>query len=96
MPRHRWTEQQMRELLQEHERSGLPLTAFAAAAEVPYTTLAWWRSRLRRDETPRLVPVVVQDDGCGVEIVVGEVIVRVPAGTSAAATARLVRAIASC
>jgi hypothetical protein len=31
----------MRELLDEHERSGLSLKAFAAAAEVPYTTISW-------------------------------------------------------
>jgi hypothetical protein len=37
----------MRELLQEQERSGSSLKAFAAAAGVPYTTLGWWRSRLR-------------------------------------------------
>lgn len=96
MPRRRWTVQQMRELLQEQERSGMSLKAFATAAEVPYSTLAWWRSRVRDGATPRLVPVVVQDDTCGVEIVVGDVTVRIAAGTSAAATARLVRAIASC
>lgn len=41
MARRRWSEQQMRELLDEHERSGLSLKAFAAAAEVPYTTISW-------------------------------------------------------
>ncbi len=96
MPRRRWSGQQMRELLQEQERSGVSLKAFADAAEIPYTTLAWWRSRLRRAETPRFVAVRVQDEVAGVEIVVGDVVVRVPAGTDAAATARLVRAIAAC
>ena len=90
--RRRWAEEQMRELVQEHERSGVSLKAFAAAAGVPYTTLAWWRARLRGDGEPRLVPVVVvKDEFAGIEIVVRDVVVRVPHGTSAEATARLAR-----
>ena len=97
MARRRWSEQQMRDLLQEHERSGISLKAFAAAAEIPYSTLSWWRSRLQREETPRFVPVRVQEErAVAVEIVVGDVVVRVPAGTGAQTTARLVRAILSC
>jgi len=96
MPRGRWSEQQMRELLREHETSGTTLKSLAAAAEIPYSTLSWWRTRLRRAESPRFVPVRVQDEAAAVEIVVGDVVVRVPAGTDAAATARLVRAIAAC
>jgi hypothetical protein len=57
--------------------------------------MSWWRTRLRREETPRFVPVRVQDEVAGVEIVVGDVIVRV-AGGDAGAVARLVRAIAAC
>jgi hypothetical protein len=95
MPRRRWSEQQMRELLREQETSGESLKSFAATAEIPYSTLAWWRTRLRREKTPRFVPVRVQDDDPRVEIVVGDVIVRV-AGGDAGAVARLVRAIASC
>ncbi|HNB60610.1 MAG TPA: transposase [Phycisphaerales bacterium] len=95
--RRRWSEEQMRELVQEHERSGVSLKAFAAAAGVPYTTLAWWRARLRGGAEARLVPVVVaQDELAGIEIAVGDVVVRVPRGTSAEATARLVRALAAC
>lgn len=95
--RRRWSEEQMRALVQEHARSGVTLKAFAAAARVPYTTLAWWRARLREDAETRLVPVVMaQDEFTGIEIAVGDVVVRVPRGTSAEAAARLVRAIASC
>jgi len=95
--RRRWSEDQMRELVQEHARSGVSLKAFAAAASVPYSTLAWWRARLRGDTEARLVPVVVaKDEFTGIEISVGDVVVRVPRGTSAEATARLVRALASC
>ena len=95
MPRRRWTEQQMRELLREQEKSGESLRAFAAAAEIPYSTLSCWRSRLQRDETPRFVPVRVQDEDPRVEIVVGDAVVRVGGG-DAGAVARLVRAIAAC
>lgn len=96
MPRRRWSEREMRELLQEHERSGLSLQAFAAATEIPYTTISWWRSRLRRDESPRFVPVHVKDGRrASFEIVVGDVVVRV-ADADESAVARLVRAIVSC
>lgn len=95
MPRRRWSADQMRELLQEQERSGLSLKAFADGAGVAYTTLAWWRTRLRREEATRLVPVRVHEDTARVEIVVGDVVVRV-AGGDEAWVARLVRAIAAC
>ena len=96
MPQRRWSEPQMRELLQEHEGSGLSLQAFAASAGIPYTTLAWWRARLRRDDAPRFVPVRVQEAArARVEVVVGDVVVRVVDGDDES-VARLVRAIASC
>jgi hypothetical protein len=86
----------MRELLREQERQGVSLKAFAESAGIPYTTMSWWRSRLAHEDVPRFVPVRVREESTGVEIVVGDVVVRVPAGAEAAATARLVRAIASC
>lgn len=97
MARRRWSEQQMRELLQEQEGSGLSLQAFAAAAEVPYTTLSWWRSRLRaKDAAPRLVPVhVKQARHVVAEILVGDVVVRVE-DAELDDLARLVRALVSC
>jgi hypothetical protein len=84
MPRRRWSEQQMREFLREQETSGVSLKEFAAAAEISCSTLSWWRSRLRRDETPRFVPVRVQDKDPRVEIVVGDVVVRVADAADAA------------
>jgi hypothetical protein len=96
MARRRWSEGQMRELLQVHGGSGLSLKAFAAREGVPYTTLTWWRARLRRAEADRFVPLHVGQRRCGaVEIAVGDVVVRV-ADADEAALARLVRAIASC
>lgn len=96
MPRRRWSADQMRELLQEHERSGVSMKAFADAAGVAYSTLAWWRSRLREEGASRLVPVQVHEERrAPVEIVVGDVVVRVT-DVDEQAVARLVRAIASC
>lgn len=79
MARRRWVAQQMRELLHEHERSGMSLKAFAAAAEIPHSTLSWWRTRLRADaKSTRFVPVHVEElRRPPVEIVVGDVVVRV-------------------
>lgn len=96
MARRRWSASRMRELLQEQERSGSSLKAFAAAAGVPYTTLGWWRSRLRSREDAHFVPVQVSEPRrASVEIVVGDVVVRV-ADADEHALARLVRAIAAC
>jgi hypothetical protein len=85
----------MRELVQEYERSGMSLKSFAAAAEVPHSTLSWWRARLRgAAESTRFVPVHVDEVRHPlVEIVVGDVIVRV-GDADESAVARLVRAIA--
>ena len=95
MPRRRWSEAQMRELLREHERSGVSLKSFAESAGIAYTTLAWWRKRLRPGrDAPSFVRVRVRESArARVEIVVGDVVVRVADGDDAA-VARLVRAIA--
>lgn len=86
----------MRALVQMHARSGVSLKAFAAAAGVPSATLAWWRARFRGDADVVLVPVVVaKDELTGNRSAVGDVVLRVPGGTSADATARLVRELAS-
>lgn len=87
----------MRELLREHERSGVSMKAFAEAADVPYTTLSWWRTRLRAGaDAPSFVPVRVRESArARVEILVGDVVVRVVDGDDAA-VARLVRSILAC
>ena len=85
MPRRRWPEAQMRELLREHERSGVSMKAFAEAADVPYTTLSWWRTlrRARADEAS-FVPARVRESArARVEILVGDLVVRVVNGDDA-------------
>ena len=92
--RRRRSRDQMRELLRERERGGVSLKAIAGG--VPYTNLAWWRTRPRDGGAPRFVPVRVEEARrVSVEIVVGDVVVRVTDGDERA-VARLVRAILSC
>ena len=92
----RWSESDRRGFLAAHAESGLSLKAFAAAAGVPYTTLAYWRQR--GDARPRLVPVEVEraPGAGGVEVVVGDVVIRVPADADDALLVRVVRALRTC
>ena len=98
MPRTRWTEEQIRELLREHEASGLSLRAFALAVDVPPATFSAWRRRLRGATAPRLVPVHVPPatdaQELRVEIAVDGIVLRVSGNDER--IARLIRAIARC
>lgn len=99
--RQRWTEEERRELLAEHEASGLSLWAFARAVGVSYTTLAAWRRRglgtATGQERIRLLPVEVDPSGdAGVEVVVGDVVLRLSAGFDESVLVRAVRALRAC
>lgn len=108
--RRRWSERERRELLAVQAESGLSLWGFAAAAGVPYTTLVSWRQRAAA--RPRFVPVEVESAGpplpsgpahpagdggvhC-VEVVVGDVVVRIGTQTDDALLARVVRVLRTC
>lgn len=111
MRRTRWTGREMRALLDAQESSGLSLKAFAEREGVPYTTMSWWRGRLAGAESPRFVPFELGPDGGGgtsavaavgppsqgaaIEIVAGDVVVRVLHGDEAAVV-RLVQALRTC
>lgn len=64
------TEAKWRRLVQEQERSGQTVKAFAACRGVSLYTLYWWRSRLSRQSAatsvppaaPALVQIAVRDD----------------------------------
>jgi transposase len=94
----RWSEDERREVLAAFADSGLSLWAFARAADVPYTTLAHWRRV--RNSAPRLVPVEVEQppepQRAGLEVVFGDVVVRVGAETDDALLVRVVRALRAC
>lgn len=110
MRRTRWTGREMRALLDAQEASGLSLKAFAERERVPYTTMSWWRGRLAGAESPRFVPVELGPGGGGtaagavpeppsrgaaIEIIAGDVVVRVLGGDEAAVV-RLVQALRTC
>ena len=101
--RRQWSESERRQLLAAQAESGLSVWGFAAAAGVPYTTLRSWR---RRSAAPvRFIPVELEpgvpaDPGSGaaggVEVVVGDAVVRVVPETDDALLARVVRVLRSC
>ena len=97
--RRRWSEEERRGLLAAQAESGLSLWAFARESGLPYPTLAYWRRRGVRP-TPRLVPVEVVRDavarGAPLEVVVGDVVVRVGCDVDDALLVRVVRALRSC
>ena len=111
MRRTRWAEREMTALLGAQAASGLSLKAFAEREGVPYTTMSWWRGRLARSESPQFVELDRGSERIGetagdaapgpashraaIEIVAGDVVVRVPGGDEAAVV-RLVRALRTC
>jgi hypothetical protein len=88
----------------QFERSGLSQEAFAEQRQIPVGTLRSWIYKLRREAEPAaaILPVRViastaptarrpeADEVGAVEVQVGEVRVRLPAGTAPAAIAELV------
>ena len=47
---------EMRAVFARHKESGLTLKAFGEREGIAYTTLQYWRRRLRDDEAPALSP----------------------------------------
>jgi hypothetical protein len=77
-------------------KSGGSLKAFAEAAGVPYSTLAYWRQRGEVADPPRFVPVEVARGGGPLEVVVGAVVVRVAPDFDEAHLVRVVRSLRAC
>ena len=94
--RRRWSEVERRELLAVHADSGMSLWAFARESGVAYTTLVHWKKR-GTASPPRLVPVEIERGGdARVEVIVGDVVVRVGAEFDDAHLVRVVRALSAC
>jgi len=101
------SEAEWRELIEEQERSGESVRAFAAARGLSVWSLYGWRSRLgrrARDDARAggLVPVEVlhgersevERSADGIEIVVGDrAVVRVPRGFDQAELVRVLEAV---
>lgn len=107
MKRERRSEARWRRLIEEQERSGESVRAFAAARGLSAWSLYGWRSRLSRrprsdPQARSLVPVeVVEAEGAdaghgavGIEILVGgRTVVRVPRGFDPAELVRVLEAV---
>lgn len=107
MKRESKSEARWRGLIEEQERSGESVRAFAAARGLSAWSLYGWRSRLGRRGRDNaraggLVPVEVVHDACagadpstpGIEIIVGDrAVVRVPRGFDQAELVRVLAAV---
>lgn len=95
--RQRWSEDERRELLAACADSGLSVKAFAAAAGVPYTTLVYWKRRVAAGSSARFVPVeIARREDAKIDVVVGDVVVRVDADFDEALLIRVVRTLRAC
>ncbi|MGE3376628.1 MAG: hypothetical protein AB7O37_24125 [Vicinamibacteria bacterium] len=106
------TEEFRRQLLAEHQSSGLSVRAFAEERGIPAGTFASWGHRLRRKEAeaqsgsePSFVPVrvveavpqLVERTRGGYEVELGVGrVIRLPADFDEARAAALIQAVASC
>ena len=78
------------------ERSGLSRRSWCAQEKVPLSTLDYWRRRLRqREASPTLVPVVVDSAPRAerIEIMLGDVQLRLPRGVDADWLCRVLRGL---
>lgn len=99
-PRSYW-----KKLVAEVERDG-SVARVAQRHRVVRATLSWWRWELGRERLPtkksqpRLLPVVVDSSatpvGTAIEIALGEVTLRLPAGTETGYVTALVKALGQC
>lgn len=91
-------------LLTQLARSGLTLREFAAQRDLNASTLAWWRTRLRKPrpplvgrfravEVPELVPVVAAARPLRVQLAGGRVVIEVVADTDLGQLGRVVEAL---
>jgi hypothetical protein len=94
-----WTEAQARETLDAFRRSGLTASAFARQRGVSIHRLQYWRKRLDVSPPLTFVPVALPKPAAttprGLEIVIGEAVLRVPEGSDVEHVARLVAALAA-
>lgn len=97
--RGRWTMSDGRTAVRALRASGATVAAFAREHGLHMERLRRWRKRVGKDVTPaaaQLVPVDVITGGARFEVVVGGVVVRVPATFDEAALRRLLAVVATC
>jgi hypothetical protein len=100
-----WTEDEAREALKAFEASGLTLAAFGRRAGIAATRLRWWRKRLGPSAAvAAMVPVTIKSVPASpapavpppLEVVLGELAIRVPVGFDGATLVRLLDVLATC
>lgn len=100
-----WSEDEARAVLAAARQSGLSLSAFARRHGLSDRTLYWWQMRTRTH--PNVEPAMgsfvrictqtlPSRDGSGVEIVVGDAVVRVAPDFCAQTLAQVVAALRPC
>ncbi len=95
--RQRWSGLERREMLAACEESGLSAKAFAASAGVPYTTLVYWKRRAAAESSARFVPVEIERrEVARIDVVVGDIVLRVAHDFDEAHLVRVVRALRAC
>lgn len=99
-----WSEAEAREALRAASQSGLSLAAFARRHGLPAPQLYWWHMRIRTHRCVEpgrplsFVPMVAvrqaaEQTACGIEVVVGGVVVRLQPGFCEETLARAVAAL---
>ena len=90
-----WTEEQARAALEEMSRSGLSPLEFARSKGVSTQRLAYWRKRLAAP--PAFVSLALTRDvsrpARWVDVLVGDLVVRLPEDVEAERVARIVGAL---
>lgn len=94
MAAERRTRTEWRELVDEWQISGLSRCEFARRAGVNANTLAWWRWKLG-ESNPAFLEVVVTEPEPppGFELLISDIVVRVPLGFDGYELRRLVDAL---
>jgi transposase len=98
-----WTEDEARATIEAWSSSGESLAGFARRHGLGSERIRWWQRRLvvgeqRGRDSVALVPVTVVGGAAPAifEVVVGDLVVRVPAEFDAAALRRLLDALSAC
>jgi hypothetical protein len=104
-----WTEDEARRVLGQLDASGLTAAEFGRRRGIAEKRLRWWRKRLGQrsrsvGEALAMVPVRIKLAAGSptpaaappIEVVVGDLVVRVPAGFDAETLARIVGVLGPC
>ena len=92
--RGRWRSDQARWLIDAWRRDGRPLADFAAHIGCEYERLRRWTKRV--EPAPQFIELRAAAPARPLEVVVGEVTIRVPPGFDASTLRQLLKVLAAC